>query len=95
MWIIPPVAGLIEPASAPEIYVDGIGAVYCTGQSLRIAYYAEEMPLIGGSSERVVKFWLRRPASQTAMILSHVARINAFFTERDSAPPPGKPYLVR
>lgn len=34
-WIIPPIAGLIEPAMAPEFYVDKTGAVEQVGGCLR------------------------------------------------------------
>jgi len=93
MWIIPPVAGLIEPVVAPEIYVENIGAVQFTGHSLRIAYYAREMSVHGGDGDPVIKLWLRRPTCQSALILSHVQRINEFFADR--APVGSKPFRVR
>lgn len=94
VWIIPPCPGLIEPSPAPEIYIDGIGAVQCTGRSLRIACYANEICLYGAGPQRVVKFWVRRPLSQTSEILTQNAVIKAFMMQREAPPEIKRPRLV-
>jgi hypothetical protein len=49
-WVIAP-SGLIEPAPAPEIYCDGIGAIELMGNgNLRFLLIAEQMPIDAGNA---------------------------------------------
>lgn len=56
VWIMPPVAGLIEPALAPEIVADGIGAIEQCGGNVRIFLFKDELSLdpIAKIASRVV-----------------------------------------
>lgn len=99
-WIVPPVAGLIEPVPAPEIYIDDMGcAELIRGGIVRKGYYADESVLDGGPIQRVLKLWVRIPLFRTPLILSKNARINEFMLG-EAAPPiapagPFRPHLVR
>lgn len=94
-WIVPPIAGLIEPVPAPEIFIDDIGVVEACGPTIRIGYYCEEGPLFSGGQQNVVKLWLRRPLVRTPAILRKIAAINEFMIGMGHMPPapPGRgPY---
>lgn len=48
-WIVPPVTGLIEPAPAPEIFVDQIGAAELVRTGwVRLYLCTEQLPLDSG-----------------------------------------------
>lgn len=67
MWMMPPVAGLIEPAPAHEFFVEDIGALERVGTSLRAYYYTEQLPLHGGEPSRVVAVRLVWPIAKLAV----------------------------
>jgi hypothetical protein len=54
-WIVPPIAGLIEPALAPEIVADAIGAVELNKGQIRIYLYSEQMPIEPGGRGKANK----------------------------------------
>lgn len=69
VWVVPPVAGLIELNAAPEIVAEGIGAIAIKNGRVTIYLYDEQMPLDPGNQEpmRVV----------TARVVGELANIPA------------------
>lgn len=73
-WIVPPIAGLIEPSVAPEYFIDGCGAIERFGDSVRFYLSAAQLPLESGGCEphHVVMVKIVRPLrglNRTAMQL--------------------------
>ena len=75
-WIVPPIADLIEPAIAPEFYVDNIGGIELTHGCIRILLYAEQMPLEAGSAEpgKIVQCKLIGPLSSVPQAIGQLAQ---------------------
>lgn len=74
-WIIQP-NQLIEPAPAPEFYIDGCGAIEQFGSCVRLHLYSQQMPLeyAGGISQRVVVVKIVRPVATLPKIMLQVAQ---------------------
>lgn len=75
LWVMPPIAGLIEPVPAPEIYIDGIGAIEIADHMARMFLYAEELSIAGGETCRIVKVIIRRPAKNVAQAIGCLASL--------------------
>jgi hypothetical protein len=63
IWIVPPCSGLIEPALAPEFFIDGVGAIEKIGDCIRVYFCAEQMPLeaAGLPPQKIVTVKIVRP----------------------------------
>jgi hypothetical protein len=96
-WIIPPIVGLIEPCLAPEFFIDSIGGIERVGDSIRIYYCAEQLPLetVGGITQQIVAVKIRRPLSSVPQAIVRLARcLDCDFAPRAGAPD-WQPRLVR
>jgi hypothetical protein len=52
-WILPPVAGLIEPVLAPQFTVDGIGAIeLLNDHEIRISMFERQMAIEAARADR-------------------------------------------
>lgn len=91
-WIIAP-SGLIEPVPAPEILVDGIGAIEAIGGGeLRYHLVQEQMPIETATAlaQRVVVVKIVAPASIVPLTIGQLAQC----VLQDIPPLIGKPRLV-
>jgi len=96
-WIIPPVAGLIEPSIAPEFYVDGFGAIELIGSCIRIYCCTQQMPLEAkGEPQLVVAAKIIRPIAHIPIGIGQLAQC-LMLTERtpDIHVTGQRPHLVR
>lgn len=75
LWVMPPIAGLIEPVPAPEIYIDGIGAIEVAGGMARVFLYAEELSISGGETSLIVKAIIRRPVKNVGQAIGSLASL--------------------
>lgn len=74
-WIIPPIAGLIEPSVVPEFFMDGVGAIELLGPCVRIYCCAEQLPLeAAGEMQKVVVLKIVRPIHGIPESIVHMAR---------------------
>jgi hypothetical protein len=75
MWIVPPVAGLIEPAVAPKFYIDGIGALEISNGNICAYLYSDQMPLdSGGGPGKIVEVKLVGPLLNVPLIIGQLAQ---------------------
>jgi hypothetical protein len=94
-WIVPPKAGLIEPAIAPEFFIDGCGAVELIGSCVRFYLCAEQLPLEAASSgaQSIVLVKIVRPL---AGIPDTIAQLAQCLTDhRGPDQRPGAPFRPR
>lgn len=91
-WIVPPVANLAEIAIAPEIHIDGVGAIEFINGSIRLYLYADQLPLEGGAPQKMVAAKLIGPVTALPMIIGQLAL--CMVADHKGMPPPGKPRLV-
>lgn len=89
-WIVPPVAGLIEPTPAPVIWVDDIGAIALGDGVLTTYYYAERAYLEASGVGKVIELIVKRPAVQVFKAFAHAALVAEHIT-REHSSPPGRP----
>lgn len=95
-WIVAPVANLVEPVMAPEIYVDGIGAIEYNKGSVRVYLTAEQLPVEGGAAQHIVGAKIIGPLSSLPMIIGQLAMCMITGRGNEIEPPtPGRPHLVR
>ena len=75
-WIIPPVAGLIEPSITPEFYIDCIGAAEILDSCIRYYLCAEQMPLESGAGPplKVVTMKIVAPISVIPVTMAKLAQ---------------------
>lgn len=74
-WIVPPVAGLVEPVPAPEFFVTRIGAIERMSEDyVRLYGCSEQMPLEGGSALHIVQIKIVRPISTVSEGIAHMLR---------------------
>jgi hypothetical protein len=93
-WILPP-NGLIEPVPAPEIYVDGIGAIeLLTPGTVRVHLIAEQLPIESpvGIPQKVVVVKVVGPMLNLPMTIGQLAM--ALIREPVRMPERG-PHLVK
>ena len=75
-WIVPP-NGEIEPAPAPEFYIDDIGPIELFGANVRLHCYSEQLPLecaAGFPPQRVVVVKIVRPLRSVAPSIGKLAQ---------------------
>lgn len=95
-WIVPP-AGMIEPAPAPEFYVDDVGAIEHIGSNVRIYFCAMQLPLEAGciAPQKIVQVRIVRPV---CAIPGAIIRLASCLTSERSPDvsfrPPFKPRVV-
>jgi len=75
-WIVPPVAGLIEPAIAPEFYCTGIGAIERHDGHLRLWMSAYQLMLDDPTRppSQIVVVKLVRPIIGLASTIGYLAQ---------------------
>lgn len=75
-WIIPPIAGLIEPALAPEFYIDGIGAAELLNGCIRFYLFSEQMPLeaAGAMAQKIVAYKAIVPVAAIPLAMAQLAQ---------------------
>lgn len=101
MWIVPPVAGLIEQVPAIVISNAHIGAIAFDGYVASIYYYTERPHLDGGGSDKSLQAIVERTPESLArgqpMIFELIQRLlTAERPEQGWRPPSGfNPHLVR
>ena len=86
-WIVPPV-GLIEPAPAPEFYVEGCGALELTATCARLYLCSAQAPIEAASAaaQRIVCVRIVVPRDAVTVLLGQLALcLNA---PRDEGPWP-------
>jgi hypothetical protein len=88
MWIIPP-TGLIEPVTAPVIWVDGIGAIDVSNNVLTTYYYAAKPSLCGKEVDHVLEIVIKRPVEALAPQIMQMMQALS-----PPIPPPAAPNLV-
>ncbi|HEY4721841.1 MAG TPA: hypothetical protein VII92_08345 [Anaerolineae bacterium] len=59
-WIVPPITGLIEPAPAPVIWIDDIGAIALDDGVASIYYCARRPDLYGDGLQWTVELIVQR-----------------------------------
>ena len=99
-WIIRP-NELIEPAPAPEFYIDGCGAIEQFGSCVRLHLYSQQMPLecAGETSQKIVMVKIVRPVATLPKAMLQIAQ--CLWPDAEEAcrncpvPSNGKPRLVR
>jgi hypothetical protein len=90
-WILPPVAGLIEPTKAPVICIDTIGAIWIA-DGIVTTYYASEQPsLFGDGTEKTVEVIVKRPLHRVFEGMGQFARLAEFISGRPSLVPDMRP----
>ncbi len=98
-WIVPPLAGLIEPSVAPEFFVNDIAGAELVGGNVRAYYSADQLPLEvqGGKAQRVVQVKLIWPAYRLPMVMGRWGQGFAAICERQPVSHDGGPWprLVR
>ena len=74
VWIIPPVAGLIEPVPAPEFVVSRCGAVERIGDFVRFYLYSERLQIedAGAPPVRAIEVKIVRPLDGLHFIGNHL-----------------------
>lgn len=75
-WILPPVAGLIEPVAAPQFYVNGIGAIELIGEhEIRLSLFEEQMPLEApnGAVQKILNVRLLGQLANVPESIGHLA----------------------
>jgi hypothetical protein len=75
-WIVPPCPGLIEPAMAPEFFIDGVGAIEKIGDCIRIYFCAEQMPIEAGGApaHKIVTVKIVRPLASVPIAMASFMR---------------------
>ena len=74
MWIVQP-TGLIEPAVAPEIYVDGIGGIEITNGIARVYLFTEQSSIAsGGEPNKIVAAKIIGPIANIPMVIGQLAQ---------------------
>lgn len=94
-WVVPPVANLVEPVIAPEIYVDGIGAIEFNNGSVRVYLTAEQLQVDGDVAQHVVGAKIIGLVSNLPMIIGQLAMCMIARRDEPAKPPPNRPHLVR
>ena len=93
-WIVPPIAGLIEPSPAPEFFIDKIGGIELISAGwVRIYGCADQMPLevVACKPQRIVQVKIVRPlATLPDAILSMV---RCFSGDTDALVRPQGPFM--
>ena len=92
-WIIAP-SGLIEPVPAPEIYVDGIGAIEAVGGGDLRYYLVQEQLPIEGELHVLQKVVVAKIIAPHANVPFHIAQLAQCIAPDISVAPSGKPRLV-
>lgn len=75
-WILAP-SGLFEPVPAPEIYVDGIGAIETIGSgNVRVHLIQEQMPLeiAAGAPQKIVVAKIIGPVMNIPGVIGQLAQ---------------------
>ncbi len=95
VWIIPPVAGFIDNGMAPEIYIDGIGAIEFLNGNIRVYLIAEQARLANAKEPEhsLVTAKIIGPATQIPQVIGQLAQ--CLWQPRGLAPARGTaPHLV-
>ena len=93
-WIVQP-QGMIEPAPAPEFYIDGVGGIELIGACIRVYCIVEQLPLeaMGGHAQKIVVAKIVRPLRTVPSAIIRMAQ--CLGAESQTLPPkPSKPRLV-
>lgn len=93
VWIVPPIAGLIEPMPVPEVFIDAIGGIeLVAGGWVRLYGCSEQMPLEAGSErpQRIVQVKIVRPLVTIPEAILGMAR--CLCSERTPGIVPGGPF---
>lgn len=73
-WIVAPSAAMIDPAIAPEFYVDGIGAIEISGGNLRLHLVSDQMPFGADSPNRIVVVKIVGPLLNVPQVIGQLAQ---------------------
>ena len=93
-WVVAP-SGLIEPVMAPEVYVDGIGAIELIDSgNIRIHLVCEQLPLEAacGVPQKVVVAKIVGPVLNVPLVIGQLAM--CLWKPVKEPPPRSKPRLV-
>lgn len=91
-WIVPPIAGLMEPAIAPEFFIDGIGAVELVGAThVCLYFYREQLPLDGGEAVRTVIY---KSIVPLASLPANLAKLAHCLAQMEGPPERSRPRAV-
>lgn len=97
-WIMKPIQGLIEPAIAPEFYIDGIGAVEMLNGAVRFYAFSEQLALEGAATiaHKIVAYKAIVPLGLVAALAPPVLQCVPGFSFFSEEPPPTQgPHLVK
>lgn len=92
-WIIAP-SGLIEPVPAPEIFIDGIGAIEAMpGGNLRYYLIQKQLPIESAAADPQ-KIVVVKVVGPLVNVPIYIGQLATCVWREDEPPPPG-PRLVK
>jgi len=73
-WVVPPSVEMVDPAIAPEFYVDGIGAIEIAGGNLRLHLVSDQMPFGSNASSKIVVVKIVGPLLNVPQVIGQLAQ---------------------